>query len=155
MSGPAFHAVIDLGLRDVGVENRPRRFAAHLGKGFVPLVAAAVLYAVAACLLLRSGAHPLLVLLAWPAIALGPALRMLGRSPVVVMKITADGRNQVAWLPFVPVLVVPAVALVSWSPLVIPIVAMTILTAWLHWRARGRVPEALRTLQAALADGEP
>ena len=43
MGEPAFHAVIDLGLRDVGVVNRPRRFAAHLGKRFVPLAAAAVL----------------------------------------------------------------------------------------------------------------
>ena len=57
MGEPAFHAVIDLGRRDVGVTNRPRRVAAHLGKGFVPLVAAAVLYAVAACLLIRSGAR--------------------------------------------------------------------------------------------------
>ena len=155
MSGPAFHVVIDLGLRDVGVVNRPRRLAAHLGKGFVPIVAAAVLFAVAACLLIRSGASPLLVMLAWPAIALGPALRMLGRSPVVVMKITADGHNAASWLAFAPVLLVLAAALVRWTPLVIPMAVVAVLAAWIHWRARGRVPEALRTLQAALAVGEP
>jgi hypothetical protein len=87
--------------------------------------------------------------------ALGPALRMLKRSPVLVMRITADGRNQATWLAFVPVPFVLAAALVRWSPLVIPIAAMAIVTAWLHWRARGRVPEVVRTLQSALAAGEP
>ena len=32
---------------------------------------------------------------------------------------------------------------------------MSVATAWIHWLGRGRVPEALRTLQAALAAGEP
>ena len=93
-------------------------------------------------------------MLAWPAIALGPALRMLKRSPVVVMKITAGGRNQATWR-FAPIPFVLAAALVSWTPLAIPMAAMAIVTAWLHWRARGRVPEVVRALQAALAEDEP
>ena len=154
MGEPVFHSVIDLGLRDVGVVNRPRRFAANFGKGFVPIIAAAVLFAVVACMLLRAGVSPLLVVLAWPAMALKPALRMLKRSPVLVMKITADGRNQ-AWLAVVPALLVLGMALVNRTLPAIPMAVVALVTAWLHWRGRGRVPEVVRTLQAALAADEP
>jgi hypothetical protein len=52
-SKPAFHSVLDLGLRDVGMRNDPRRLAAHFGKR-TPLFAALVIVcAVALCVGVR------------------------------------------------------------------------------------------------------
>src|SRR5688500_12907672 len=63
-SKPTFQNVLDLGLRDVGVRNDPRRLAAYLGKLTVPLAVLFVVFVVAACALIRwTGAGR------WPVVA--------------------------------------------------------------------------------------
>jgi hypothetical protein len=155
VSKPTFNSVIDLGLRDIGVANQPRRLAALLGRFTVPAVAAAVAYAVLACIAVRwAGASPLLVALAWPAIMLIPVLRVVRRSPVLVVKVTAEGRNQATWIVLVPQAFALIAVVLVWKPIVIPVVVAAVATAVVAWRARGRAPEALRSLQSALAPGE-
>jgi hypothetical protein len=102
-SKPAFQSVLDLGLRDVGVRNQPRRLAAHFGKSSILLAVSWVLSIVALCAVLRqTGAHALVVAafaLAWTAALFALAIRMTKRSPVVVMRLAADGGTRtVLWL---------------------------------------------------------
>ena len=156
MSTPKFNSVVDLGLRDVGVANRPGRLLAHFGGRFVPLVAAAVVYAFVACVLITSaGVTPLLVLLAWPAIMLVPVLRTITRAPVLVVKATADGRNQATWILIASLVLVAAMTMIVRrdAPALV-LAGLTAVTVRVLWRARGRVPEALRILRSRLEPGE-
>src|ERR1044072_9404761 len=99
MRTPVFSSVLDLGLRHVGVTNQQRRAAAPLGKFAVPAIAAAVVYAVVACIAVSSHrVSPLVVVLAWPALMIVPVLGAVRRAPVLVVKVTADGRNQATWV---------------------------------------------------------
>jgi hypothetical protein len=156
VSAPVFNSVIDLGLRDVGVANQPRRLAALLGRFTVPAFAAAIAYALIACLAVRSaGASPLLVALAWPAIMLIPVMRVVKRAPVLVLKVTADGRNQATWLVLAHSALVLVAMVLVWNPVAIPVLVPVAAMTLLAWRARGRIPEVLRMLRSALGAGEP
>lgn len=159
VSKPVFNSVIDLGLRDVGVANQPRRLAAHLGRWTVPLVAAAFVLAAGACVLVSStggGLRSFVALAAtFSTVGLALALGIARRSPVVVVKVTAEGRNQATWMMITPFVLLLASSVVLWGPLTVPIAVITVVAATLLWRSRGRVPEALRTLRSALAEGEP
>jgi hypothetical protein len=157
-SKPAFHSVVDLGLRDVGVTNDPRRLAAQFGKSSIRLLALAVLFAFAVCAIVRgTGAA------AWVVVPLGLVLtaglflltlRMASRSPVVAVKVSSAGANQAMWLVHAPLLLlVPALVLLR-DPLLIPMVVPSAIMAVLLWRGRARVPEVLRELRPLLAEGE-
>jgi hypothetical protein len=157
-TGPVFQNVVDLGLRDVGVRNDPRRLAAHFGRWLVPVAALAMAFAVVPCLLLRQvGADAVVVIafaLGWTAVVFAVALRMVKRSPVVVVRITAEGTNQAAWMLLTPfVALVPALLLLG-DPKLIPVAVMMLLVAGLGWRSRGRVPEHLRRFRTLLASDE-
>src|SRR5688572_3083947 len=100
---PVFQSVIDLGLRDVGVKNQPRRLAAQFGKSSLLIAVAWVISVVAMCAVLRqTGAHTAVIAafaVAWTAALVALALRMTKRSPVVVMRMTAEGGSKtVFWL---------------------------------------------------------
>ncbi len=155
----AIQSVVDLGLRDVGVRNEPRRFAVYFAKWFVPLAAVVALSIAALCAVVIKtdvGATSAVVafMLTWTVGGFLLAVRMARRSPPMVVKVRADGANQAAWLVILPslLLIIPAVA--TGDALVIPLLAFTALVVLLVWRARGRVPEMLCTLQPLLASGE-
>ena len=103
---PAFQSVLDLGLRDVGVSNQPRRIAARLGRFMPAIVVLAVLFAVVPCAVLRrTGAGDATVALfafAWAAIVLAIAHRFVTGTPLAVVRVTADGRNQMRGLALAP-----------------------------------------------------
>jgi hypothetical protein len=100
-SKPFFASVIDLGLRDIGVQSDPRRLARHFGKAFVPVVAMHVVFIAVTCAVLRqTGAVTLVIVvfaLASTATVFVVALRSVKRSPGVVVKVTAEGTNQATW----------------------------------------------------------
>ena len=156
---PAFHNVVDFGLRDVGVKNEPRRLAAHFGRRSVPLLALAVLLAVVRVPLPaarrrrvvdgrrlrrrvdRSGlrarvAHrrPL------------PDHGREGRAPTA-----PTTRRALAIAPFV--LATAAIAL-GGGLAVIPAAAVLLLVAVLVWRGRRRVPDLVARVRERLADDE-
>ena len=84
------------------------------------------------------------------------ALRMaVKRSPPIVVKVTAEGTNQGTWLVIAhSLLLIPAAVLVGEPLLLIPAVALGVITTVLVWRARGRVPELLSKVRALLATDE-
>ena len=157
---PVFQSVLDLGLRDIGVKNEPRRLAASFGKSAVAVFAFIVLSLIAVCgIVAWTGAG------AWvlPAFALvltaglvALVLRMaLKRSPPIVVRVTAEGTNQGSWLVIAHSLLLIAAAVVVGEPLLlIPAVALGVITTVLVWRARGRVPELLSKVRALLATDE-
>jgi hypothetical protein len=157
-SKPAFHSVVDLGLRDVGVKNEPRRLAAHFGKSSIPTVAVAVISAFLMCAILsQTGAGAWILVpfgLVWIAGVLAFAVRIVNRSPLVVVRVSADGTNQAVWLMIAPSVLLAAGALVLGDPLLIPVIALTAIMVPLTWRARRRVPEALAKLRTRLAAEE-
>lgn len=157
-SKPAFQSVVDPGLRDVGVENDPRRLAAHFGKMSVPLFALVVLFVFAVCAVVRrTGADSWIVVafaVAWTAGVFARGLRMGKGSPVVVVKVTAEGANEATWLLIAPFLLLPVAAAVVGDTLLIPLVILSVIMAVLVWRARGGVPEVLRKLRPLLAADE-
>ena len=158
VSKPVFSSVLDLGLRDVGVANQPRRLAAHFGRWTVPVVATAFALAVGSCVLVRAAGGGSLAAaitaLTWTAVALALALPMARRSPVVVVKVTAEGRNQATWMVITPFVLLLASSLTFWAPLTIPMAAIAVLTAAIVWRSRGHVPGMLRALRATLGADE-
>ena len=157
-SRPAFQSVIDLGLRDVGVENRPRRLAAHFGKSSIPVVALVIVFAVAICAVARQlGADAWIIVavgVAWPAILFAVALRMVNRSPIVVVKVD-ERANQATWMVLGPAVLLLVAAALLRDPLVLPVVVLTAIMAVIVWRARGRVPVLLRRVRPLLGAGEP
>jgi hypothetical protein len=101
-SKPVFQNILDVGLRDVGVKNQPRRLAANFGKLTIPLLGLAFPGAIALCVIAgATGAHALVLAttaLAWTAMVTALAVRMAKQSPMVVLKVTADGKNQATWV---------------------------------------------------------
>jgi hypothetical protein len=57
-SKPAFQSVVDLGLRDVGVESDPRRHAAYLGKTVLRLFPLAFMSFMGLCLVVTKTGAP-------------------------------------------------------------------------------------------------
>ena len=149
---------MDLGLRDVGVKNHPRRHAAHLGKMAIQLFALIVPSVFAMCVIARSlGADAWIVAAivpAWTTGVLVMGLRMAKRTPPVVVRVTAEGANQATWLLMAPCLFLVPAAVLTRDPLTIPLVVATAIMALLFWRGRGRVPEVLRKLRPLLAEDE-
>src|SRR4051812_12463321 len=94
-SKPAFQSVLDLGLRDVGVKSRPRRQAALFGRMLLQLFPLLFLSILATCVIVsRTGAGGWVAIpftLAWAGGFLWLTLRMARRSPVMVVKVNADG----------------------------------------------------------------
>lgn len=157
---PRFQSLVDLGLRDVGVRTDRRRLAAHFGKVFIGVVVLAVLSVVALCVLVTqtevdAGAWIAFAFVTATVIGMVPlALWMVKRSPPVVVKVDADGTNQVARLMIGSFLLTAAHAAVFRDPLLIPIVAFSLIMAVVLWRARGQVPEVLRQFRDLLATDE-
>ena len=156
---PAVQSVLDLGLRDVGVKNDPRRFAAQFGKMSIQLFVLVVLSVVAMCAIVswtgagRWIAVPFALTSTVGLVVL--VLRMSRRSPVMVVKVTAEGANQATWLHIAPLVLLVLGALVLRDPRILPLVPLTAITAVLAWRGRGRVPEVLRKVRPLLAADEP
>lgn len=153
------HSVVDLGLRDVGVKNEPRRLAAYLGKWLVPLFALVVLSVVALCAVVittevAAWTVAAVFVLVWTVGGFLLAVRISRRAPPLVVKITAEGANQATWLVIVPSLLLALPALLIGEALAIPLLALTVIVALLVWRGRGLVPEMLRRLRPLLATGE-
>ena len=157
-SKPIFQCVVDLGLRDVGVRNDPRRHGAYYGKTSIQLFGGAFLSVCVMCAIVgRIGAGAWIVVpfaLASTAGLFLLIVRMATRSPMVVLKVNSEGTNQAAWLAIAPFVLVDLAALLSGSFLAIPLVVLTVTMAVLVWRGRGRVPEVLRELRPLLAADE-
>ena len=155
---PAFHTVADLGLRDVGIRNEPRRLAAQFGKTYTAAVALTVFSLFAICVIFgvvgKSAWLAVAFMLALTTGVLALALHGVRRSPMVVMKVTAEGSNRVIWLVIAACLLVALSAVLVGGLLVIPIVVLMAIMALLVWRGRDRVPEALRKLRSLLAAEE-
>jgi hypothetical protein len=149
---------VDLGLRDVGVKNEPRRLAEQFGKMSLKLFPLAFLFVFAMCVMVGlTGAGPWVIVpfgLAWMAGVLSLIVRMAKRSPVLVVKVTAEGTNQAMWLLIAPLLLLVLDAVLVGGALLIPLVVLAAIMAPLLLRKRGRVPEVLRTLRPLLAADE-
>ena len=159
MVRPVFQSVLDLGLRDAGVRNEPRRLGAYFGKRSVPLIALAVVFAVVPCAILRRlGADaPVLLafVLAWTAVVLALILRTVKRAPVAVVRLTAErGLSPLAWLVIAPSALLVPMVLLTRPALLLPAVALLATTVVALWRGRRRVPDLLRTLRSWLASDE-
>jgi hypothetical protein len=157
-SRPVFNSVVDLGLRDVGVENNPRELAARLGKAAAAVFVLLVLSAMALCAVVAATGADAWVVVAFPlvwAAGIGAfALRTARRSRPLVVAVSADGTNQAAWLAIVPLAFLVVAAVLVWEPLVIPLVVVHGLMSLVLWRARGRVPEVLSKVRDLLAPDE-
>ena len=155
---PAFQTVLDLGLRDVGVRNQPRRIAARLGRFMPAIVVLAVLFAVVPCAVLRrtgaGDAAVALFALAWTAIVLAIALRFVTGTPLAVVRVTADGRNQMRGLALAPAVLLALLAALMAQPLLLVAAALGLLTTVLVWRGSGRVPGLVRSVRELLEPGE-
>lgn len=65
-------------------------------------------------------------MLAWATAVFALALRTLKRTPVLVVRVTAEGTNQVSWLLIASFLPLALAALVSRDLLLIPLVVLTV-----------------------------
>ena len=157
-SKPSFDGVVDLGLRDVGVENQTRRLAVHSAKSIAKLYPLLILSVTVACVVIREvGARAVLVptfALLWTAGFIALTARMARRTPMRVVKVSAEGANQAAWMMVGAAVLLAILAVVAANPLTIPIVALMSLLALLVWRGRGKVPEVLRRFRPVLAADE-
>jgi hypothetical protein len=149
---------MDLGLRDVGVKNQPRRLAAHFGKRSIALLGLAVLFVVATCAVLRRvGADAVVVFayaLLWTTTVFVVAWRAVKRAPIVVVKITADGPNQATWLLLAPCVLLALVAALSGQLVLVPVIVLMGGVAGVLWRARKIAPDLLRGAIELLDPGE-
>ena len=150
---PLYKAVVDLGLRDVGVKNDPRGLGMLFGKMGVAAVLLTLLLVFVVCVALgRLGAAG--VATAVMGLTVWVGWQLVKRSPVVVWRVDASGTNHAAWIPVVLlVLTLPILAL-DRSPTAIALVATSGLMAILCLKGRGRVPAAVRRLGAGLAPDE-
>jgi hypothetical protein len=155
---PIYQSVIDLGLRDVGVRNNPRRLAGFVGKASLATFAFACLSAIAVCAVIGltgGGAWlilPLIVL--WSVGLFVTAIRGVNRSAPVAVRVNAQGKNQASWLGLAHCLLLAMAAALIGELWVLPLVIVSGVMAVLMWRVRKRLPDALRELRALLASGE-
>jgi hypothetical protein len=146
----------------VGVKNNPRRLAAHFGKTSALLFMLVFLSLIAICVIVGlTGAAALglaVLAIAWTAAVFALALRAFNRTPMVSVKVTADGHarsTRSTWVvhaAMVPVFALGAV--LSGSALLIAPAIVTGLMTVLMWRSRKRVPDVLRKVHALLAPHE-
>jgi hypothetical protein len=155
---PAFQSVLDLGLRDVGVRNQPRRIAARFGR-FAPLVVAlALIGAVAGCVLLKGlgagrGSLPVFGAL-WTASVILLALKFVSGAPVAVLRAGAEGRNQLLWLAHAPAVLLCLLAVIVGSPPLIAIAALHALVTVVMYRPGRRIPALVQRVAEHLQPGE-
>jgi hypothetical protein len=156
---PAFHSILDFGLRDLGVRNEPRRLAAHFGKRSVPLLAMAVVFAIVPCLFLRRVGAEMWMVAAfaatWIAAVTVLCARAVARSPVAVVKVQADGPNHATWLVIAPFLLLTAAMALSVDVLLmVPVAALNLAIAVVVWRGRRRVPDLVARVREQLGMDE-
>ena len=161
---PVFQSVVDLGLRDVGVKNQPRRLAAHVGRWMPAIAVLAILFVVVACAVLRrSGAGDgvvALFALLWTMTVVRLAVKLAAGAPVAVIRVTAGGQNQLVWPAHAAAVLVALAALVLGQLLLLPAAVLSALMALMVWRGGRRIPELLQRLgeqrepgEAVLGDG--
>ena len=157
-SKPIFQSVVDLGLRDVGVRTDRRRLAAHFGKASVWILPMAVLSAFALCILVSgAGADTWIVVafgVAWTAAVILLSLRTITRSPIVVVKVTAEGTNQATWVFVAWFLLLAIAGVLARDAVLLPVVVFAVVMSLIVFRGRGRLPEVLRELRPLLAADE-
>jgi hypothetical protein len=155
---PIFQSVVDLGLRDVGIKNEPRKLAGQLGKALLALVALVLVSALVMCaVLLRTDADVpvfLAFFLVWLAVGLYLTFRALKRSSPVVVKVNAEGTNHAVWLLILPAVLMLAQVALMGDPRLIPLVVVMLVFAVVGWRARGRIPALLRRVRDQLGSTE-
>ena len=91
---------------------------------------------------------------AWTAGVCALGVWLAKRSPPVVVKITAEGRNQATAMGLAPLLLLAVLAVVSRELLLIPVAVLWVAVAVAAWRGRGVVPEMLKELRTVLAVDE-
>jgi hypothetical protein len=160
-SSPVFNSVVDLGLRDVGVESNSRELAARVARGSAAVFVLIVLSAMALCFIVAAfGAAPWVVVafpLAWAAGIVALVLRILKRARPVVVVVRAQGTNQATWVLMAPVVLLVAALLAGeflLMPLLIPLVVVHGIMALVLRRGRGQVFEVLSKVRDLLAPGE-
>lgn len=155
-SKPIFQSVVDLGLRDVGVKNERRRLAVQLAKVSLQSYLLILLSVCVSCALIRAtgrwAAFPLA--LVWTAALVALAIRNAKRSPIVVVRTTADRPSRVGWVLVAPFVLLSLHGALRGDPLVIPPAVLTLLMVVLVWRGRGRIPEVLRRFRELLGPDE-
>jgi hypothetical protein len=153
---PTFQGVVDLGLRDVGVRNDPRRLAKQFGKGSLQVLALFFISSIAMCAVVAgTGAGGWIAIpfaLGWTAALFALAQRSAKRSPMTVVKVTAEGTNQATWMLLAPLKGLALVALLSGNPLLVPVLVLVAVMAVIVLRARGYMPETLRKLRPLLGE---
>ena len=150
--------VVDLGLRDVGVENDPRAPYREAAKALPKVLALVVLSFMAMCLLVGvAGVGSWIVfpfVLLWTAGVLFLAHRTARRARPHSVKVTAEGTNQAAPLMITLMLAMVAAAAMTRSLVMLPLAVVMLVFVAIAWRGRGRVPEVLRELRALLEPDE-
>jgi hypothetical protein len=156
---PNFQSVVDLGLRDVGMRNDPRRLAAHFGKSFAAVSVLVVLAVVAVCaVVIQTGAEAWMgavFLLAFTAGLCLLLVRTVKRAPPMVVRVNAEGTNHATWMVIAPFLLLALHAALVMDLRLMPLIVLPVIMAVLVWRARRRVPDLLARLRASLASDEP
>jgi hypothetical protein len=155
---PIYQSVVDLGLRDVGIKNEPRKIAGRLGKAFLALFAFVLVSALALCaVLVRTDADVpvfLVFFLVWLAVGLYLTVRALKRSSPVVVRINAQGTNHATWLVVLPAFLMLAQVLLIGDARLVPLMVVMVVFAVIGWRARGRIPALLRQVRDQLGSTE-
>ena len=155
---PVFQSVVDLGLRDVGVRNQPRRLAVRFGRFFPLIVALAVIGAVGGCVVLNglgAGRGALAVFAAlWTAGVFALALRFVSGAPVTVVRARADGPMTVRWLALGVSALLVLVAVLIGGSLLIAIAVLHALLIVVSWRGTRRIPDLVRRVADDLRPGE-
>jgi hypothetical protein len=151
---PNFDSILDLGLRDIGLRNDPRRLAAHFGKASVPIVVLSVIFGVGICAIATAaGAEAWMVIAfaaVWGVAALSFVVFVVKRAPRVVVRVDAGGTNQATWLVIAQAPLLAVAAAIVGEPVLIPVVVLAALVALLAWHGRGELPEVLRKLRALI-----
>lgn len=156
-SAPTFNAIVDFGLRDVGVQAAPRTGAAYFGKTMLRMVGLVWLSLVVVCVIAgATGAGrwivtPLAVLST--AVMIVVALRRQKGGPIAVVTVTAEKNPAARWMVVLFALFALS-ALLAQEVAMVPPVALVGVAALLAWRGRGRTPEVLRELGPLLAADE-
>lgn len=141
----------DLGLRDVGVRNAPRRLAARAG-----MAAAAALGMVIAVCALIALTHPgraLATVLAVGGVVsvLAAGLKLMARAGPVAVRVAPGGTSHLTWHFLASLAFSAASAVFVAGALALPIVALLGAVGVLAWRQRDVFPAALGRVRDGVA----